>query len=554
MVSTMISTVISTVFVAVVCGLILGVIGGGITVQTATADAGANTDTAAIDPDRTLSEVLENLPGQPLTLETAIDWALRNAIAMREAQAAVEAAEGVWMREKGAFDPQLFAQWSRSSSETPSSSPFARPDVVEDEVTTASAGARWLLPLGTEIEIALDARELDTNSEFTVIDPEYRADGRLSIRQPLLRGLGAGTSSERAATQRLTRRARELEQEARLLTQANVEIAFWQLYAAERDYAVGQLIVEQAEALLQQSRYRAEAGLAGPNETANARVFLAQRSLAVLDQEERLGQLSDQLTTLLGRRPEPGRQRYRTMSDPAERFGVRDVETLIRQAYAANPTLQAAQSALAAAEVLAQGAKWQRLPRLDLFGELGGTGLAGDSREVIFGGDTLTVAVDGGYQSAIDDVLAGEFPAWTVGLELSVPIGLREGRGTYRRARADVDAARARVEAFERLLEEDVRSAHRELENGSRRLDLAREGVDASYEQVRVGLIEYENGRTTAFELVRLAADLAEAQTRLSEALVRTARAAAQLRYLTAEQNERDASRHVETQIESRVR
>jgi outer membrane protein TolC len=58
--------------------------------------------------------------------------------------------------------------------------------------------------------------------------------------------------------------------------------------------------------------------------------------------------------------------------------------------------------------------------------------------------------------------------------------------------------------------------------------------VDASQEQVRIGLIEYRNGRTTAFELVRLGADLAAAQQRYSEALVRTAKAAAELRHLTS--------------------
>jgi outer membrane protein TolC len=47
-------------------------------------------------------------------------------------------------------------------------------------------------------------------------------------------------------------------------------------------------------------------------------------------------------------------------------------------------------------------------------------------------------------------------------------------------------------------------------------------------------MLEYKNGRATAFEVVRLAADLATAQQRYSEALVRTARAAAELRRLTA--------------------
>jgi outer membrane protein TolC len=46
-------------------------------------------------------------------------------------------------------------------------------------------------------------------------------------------------------------------------------------------------------------------------------------------------------------------------------------------------------------------------------------------------------------------------------------------------------------------------------------------------------MIEYNNGRTTAFEIVRLAADLATAQQRYSDALVRTASAAAVLRQLS---------------------
>jgi outer membrane protein TolC len=66
-------------------------------------------------------------------------------------------------------------------------------------------------------------------------------------------------------------------------------------------------------------------------------------------------------------------------------------------------------------------------------------------------------------------------------------------------------------------------------------LEAAQGGVNASLEQVRIGLIEYRNGRTTAFELTRVSADLATAQQRLSQALVRTAKAYADLKRLTSE-------------------
>jgi outer membrane protein TolC len=84
------------------------------------------------------------------------------------------------------------------------------------------------------------------------------------------------------------------------------------------------------------------------------------------------------------------------------------------------------------------------------------------------------------------------------------------------------------------MLEEEIRAVVRELSNGRRRLTAAKEGVDAAQEQVRIGLIEFQNGRATAFELVRLGADFAVAQQRYTQALVQSAKAAASLRDLTS--------------------
>jgi outer membrane protein TolC len=119
-------------------------------------------------------------------------------------------------------------------------------------------------------------------------------------------------------------------------------------------------------------------------------------------------------------------------------------------------------------------------------------------------------------------------------VEISIPIGLRSGLGEQDRLEAEVLGAEQQYVEKARTLEEMVRSTYRGLANGQRRLEAAREGVDAAQEQVRIGLIEFRNGRSTAFELVRLGSDFAVAQLRYSEALVRTAKAAATLRQLTS--------------------
>jgi outer membrane protein TolC len=116
-----------------------------------------------------------------------------------------------------------------------------------------------------------------------------------------------------------------------------------------------------------------------------------------------------------------------------------------------------------------------------------------------------------------------------------MPLLLRDGRGERDRLRAETRRADEVTAAAERAIEERVRAAHRALVHAGQRLAAAREGVDASQEQVRIGLVEYRNGRSTAFEIVRLGADLASAQQRYSRALVRAAQATAEIRYLTAE-------------------
>jgi outer membrane protein TolC len=115
-------------------------------------------------------------------------------------------------------------------------------------------------------------------------------------------------------------------------------------------------------------------------------------------------------------------------------------------------------------------------------------------------------------------------------------LGRRSDTGERDRRRAETALGEQQLVGARRGLEETVRSRCRDLEHAERRLALARDGVAASLEQVRIGRLEFENGRTTAFELVRLAGDLASAQQRYSQALVRGAQAAAALRELTGAQ------------------
>jgi outer membrane protein TolC len=313
-----------------------------------------------------------------------------------------------------------------------------------------------------------------------------------------------------------------------------VEQTYWDLYAAERNFAVQQLIRNQAEALLNETELRAKSGLVGPNQVANARTFLAEQELLLLDREEQLDSQSDMLASLIGVRPDPGMLRFIPYDNPPYDFTLENTETLIESALKNNLDLQAAQHDIEAINVQSNAAKWQSLPALNLVGSIGGSGLAGTPQDVIFQGEVLRASRSGSFSDALSQVSKREFPNWNIGFELNIPIGFRQGLGEKDRLEALVSGAQQQYTELSRSIEEQVRSAWREVNNGKRRINAAAEGVSAAQEQVRIGLIEFHNGRSTAFELVRLGADLAAAQQRYSEALVRTAKAAASLRSLTS--------------------
>jgi outer membrane protein TolC len=486
------------------------------------------------NPDSALIDILRQLPGAPLALPDAIRQSMQSSPSVRAAEASLSAARGVARREGGAFDPELSLSWHYVDQEQPTSSFFAGASVLRTVQANGQAGLFWNAPTGTSIQATLDANRLTTNSSFAFLSPQYTTVGGLTLRQPLLRGFTISARKNLTTAELAVDAAEAQFNQATLSLSTQVEQLYWDLYAGERDYAVQKLTRDRAAAFLKETEMRAKVGLIGPNQVANARTFLAEQEILLLDREENLDGLSDQMAVALGMRPGDSQVRFKTVGQPRDDFPVGEADSLVQAALDRNLELQAARADIDARRTLARASTWEALPSLDFVASIGGNGLSGTAHDVIFGHDTLRTIVGGGFSDAVRQAVNRDYPTWSVGLELNVPIGFRTGLGEEDRLDAEVVMAEQRYEQLKRMLEAEVRAGCRELSHGQRRREAAREGVAAAQEQVRIGQIEFQNGRTTAFELVRLGTDFAVAQQRYSQALVRSAKAAASLRQLTS--------------------
>jgi outer membrane protein len=489
-----------------------------------------------VEPDTSYLAGEPETPTLGMTLDQAQRLAVANSPATRSALAALQIARGARMREAGVFDPTLFGESQQVSTDTPVSSPFAGSELRQ---RVLSGGLSWLSPIGTAVTLSLSQVKTETNAPFTTLPRERRAGARVSFVQPLLKGLGfdATRGELRAATRELEAARRRYEG-ATLALSSDVENAYWVVYAAERDLSVQRLQRQRAALFLREQVLRGKAGVSGPGAVAAARTFLADQEALRLDARLALQTASDRLSQTMGISP-PMQGRIHCLDEPPPLPTLEPLEVVMAKALAANTELRAAQEDTAAAQARLRSAAWNAWPSLEAFGGYGGSGLAGTSRQIVFGGDTVGTVADTDFGAAWDQVRGDDFPDWNIGLRLNLPIGWRADRGEHERQRGNYLRAREALRARRLALETEVRAAYRETETAEATLRAMGELVAATREQARIGRLEFQAGRATAYDLVDLEAEVARAGLRESQALVRVAHSRTELRRLTHAATER---------------
>jgi outer membrane protein len=271
------------------------------------------------------------------------------------------------------------------------------------------------------------------------------------LEQPLLKGAGPNAM---LASLRIAARGSEIAfQEYRrglMNVVAESELAYWQLYYAQQESRLATESVGLAQTLVRDSTAALEAGRGSRLDVLEAEAGLAMRRSRESLARQRLLEARNRLTAYAGGAAQSGAGEVAAAEAPE----LRQVEILAeegsRTAQAMNPDLLRAMAQVGQEMVRAGYAKNQRLPQLDLKSSFAATGLGFD------------------WTSSWQDVQKRNFPAWTVGLELRVPIwgGVR-GRDEHR-------AAQLRLRQAQRIAS-DVTT---QLRSG---LDSAMKRVDAAY-------------------------------------------------------------------------
>lgn len=432
------------------------------------------------------------LPGEgpfALSVEQASMLVLRNNRDLQVRQFNPVIAGTFEQIERGAYDPELFAELEYRKERTKETAVSTGTGFnVEGNESSAVAGIRQAFPTGTGVEATIEqGRSISDRT------PELQnARLGLSITQSLLRGFGPAVNlvSVRQAELNTVASVYELRGFTEALL-AGTEIAYWNYVLARLEID----IVERSLAVARQQRdeieLRIEVGILPEIEAAAARAQVAGHEQALIDARSLLEENRLRLLRLIS----PGSHgqldlRINTTSEPAiDPEPITDLTDRLQLAERSRPDLNEARLRLEQSRLETIVTRNGVLPRLDLFIALGQTGFA----------DTFSDSFR---------ELDGNTYDFRAGIRLSQFLGNRTAEAQDLAARASQRQAAEAVDNLRQIVQVDVRLAVNEVERSRQQISATKVTRTLREETLKAEKERFDVGASTALLVAQTQRDL----------------------------------------------
>jgi outer membrane protein TolC len=163
----------------------------------------------------------------------------------------------------------------------------------------------------------------------------------------------------------------------------------------------------------------------------------------------------------------------------------------------------------------------QKLPDVRFETSYRGSGLGGSQllRTGTFPG-TIVGAVDSGFGGALGQAFGTDYPAWSVGVTVSYPLGRSFEEVSKAQAEVERRQAVARVASLQLDVAQSIRQAGRQVQSTAEREDAARAGSTLAEQRLEAEQRRYDVGLSTSFLVTQAQRDLLQAQVNLLQAML----------------------------------
>jgi outer membrane protein TolC len=480
---------------------------------------------------KTVSNLRPELTDWHLSLDEAIRIALERTRTVRVLAGTTATASGQTIYDaaitnttidqaQARFDPTLTQnnQWSRNNvpAATTNIADFTRSDIVSNasdaylntlglaqtNVLGGQAGLTWInnpvrFPGGGS------AGNLLLGGFGLPLNPQTINSLALNYTQPLLQGAGFRVNTAPIVIARLNTEMSffQYKDSVQEMVRGVME-AYWTLVQARTDVWARKIQVELSEATYKRELARLDAGLADAKDVAQARVTYTQFAANLV--AARANELAREgaLRNILGLPPSDDRYIV-PVSAPASKKLPIDWTKLVQLADQRRPDIIELKIIIEAEQQRLLQAENQMLPQLNAVAMYQWNGLTGTMPN----GETVSTA-------------AGKFINWTLGVNFSVPLGLRQGRAQVRQERLLIERDRANLDQGLHNAIHELSSSVRDLDNAYAQYEAYKETRKAAEINVKVQDAQFRLGRSIYLNYLQALTDWGNAVSSEAAALL----------------------------------
>lgn len=471
-----------------------------------------------------------------LTLEEAIELALKNNNDIDASRDDVKIAEFNLRGARGVFDPNIDSSSYYESLTIPTASLIG--GAVNGAVTQTryfgSAGINGFSPrFGGTYDLRFDSSRTTTSNTNSFLNPQFPTLLVFSYTQPLFRNLRFDNNRRQIeiAKRNLSLSDSQFRQRA-IEVISTVEQAYWGLTFALRNLQVQIDAVKQARVQLESNRRQVEKGVLPPIDLVAANAQVSTFEQGVYSAQEDVTRAENALKTLiLADRAAP------EWSHPVTPVSQLDLvppktslDDAISEALKSRPEIVQFNASEEVNRINEKFYREQTKPQIDLVGSYTAQGLAGTQTPAAINPTTGVSRVPpnlvGGYFNSLGNLAALDYPSYRVGVTISIPWGNRVARADLGRTLAEGNKVANQKAQAEQMIEAEVRNALQSLRSAEARLSSAiasrisaEQLFESEQRQFRAGTTTFYLVQQRQTELLAARGRELQAQTDLNRAI-----------------------------------
>ncbi len=418
------------------------------------------------------------------------------------------------------FDPSLVGglNWGRQSTPVYNGTSGGVNPVLFDSLG-GNFGLQRGFSTGTSVNLGYSSTRQDGNWTHADFNPYTSAALSLTLSQRLLQGFSI------AVNRRYIRIARNDEnlsdqvfKEQVISTVSSVIRLYWDLVSLNEDVRVKRNALRLSEMLLENNQTQVETGTLAPLEVKRAQAEVARVRQELTNSESLVAQQELILKKVLTRTGLSDALAREARIVPLDRIeipakdDVSPVQDLVAQALRNRPDLAEARLQIENSQISLHASRNALLPSLDLVGSVQNNAMTGqvNSYAASPAADRFYV---GGTGNLLSQILAHDFPNYTVGVQLSIPLSNRVAQADAVRDQLDLRQAQVRLRNLEDQVRLEIESALIALARSRMAYEAAVQTRQLQQEALDAERERYAVGASTSFFVIQYERDLAQAET-----------------------------------------